>query len=118
MKSRIDYGRLPTEGNNPRTARIDEAPVRRALQLMNREDAGVAKAVASQTEAMEKAVNLIVSRLRAGGRLFFFGAGTSGRLGIMEAAECPPTFNTPPALVRAFMAGGKSSVFRSKEGAE
>ncbi len=67
---------------------------------------------------MERGVKLIVASLKKGGRLFFIGAGTSGRLGILEAAECPPTFNTPPALIQAFMAGGKSSVFRSKEGAE
>jgi N-acetylmuramic acid 6-phosphate etherase len=67
---------------------------------------------------MGKAVRMIVASLRNGGHLFFIGAGTSGRLGVLEAAECPPTFNTPPSLIRAFMAGGKPSVFKSKEGAE
>src|SRR5207237_9805650 len=64
------------------------------------------------------AVNLIVAALRAGGRLFFVGAGTSGRLGVLEAAECPPTFGTPRRLVQAIMAGGRGAVFRSREGAE
>ncbi|MCB4756121.1 MAG: N-acetylmuramic acid 6-phosphate etherase, partial [Elusimicrobia bacterium] len=87
-------------------------------RLINREDAKVSKAVRKQGKNMARAVSVIVGALRRGNRLFFIGAGTSGRLGIMEAAECPPTFNTPPSLVQAFMAGGRSSVFRSKEGAE
>lgn len=76
------------------------------------------RAVQNTLPAIERGVKTIVASLKKGGRLFFIGAGTSGRLGILEAAECPPTFNTPPALIQAFMAGGKSSVFRSKEGAE
>src|SRR5262247_2848001 len=67
---------------------------------------------------MAAAVKLIVASLARGGRLFFVGAGTSGRLGVLEAAECPPTFGTPPRLVQAIMAGGRASVFRSREGAE
>jgi N-acetylmuramic acid 6-phosphate etherase len=114
----INYARLPTEQNNAASRRIGEKSIRAALQLMNREDMSVPRAVAKTIPQMEKAVKLIVASLRNGGRLIFIGAGTSGRLGILEAAECPPTFNTPPSLVRAFMAGGNSSVFRSKEGAE
>lgn len=114
----INYARLPTEQNNAASRRIGEKTVRAALQLINREDANVPRAVGKTLPAMEKAVKLIVSSLRDGGHLIFLGAGTSGRLGILEAAECPSTFNTPPSLVRAFMAGGNSSVFRSKEGAE
>ena len=75
-------------------------------------------AVRRATPAIARAVELIVAALRDGGRLFFVGAGTSGRLGVLEAAECPPTFGTPPRLVQAIMAGGRAAVFRSREGAE
>src|SRR2546422_10870798 len=75
-------------------------------------------AVARVRRQIAAAVDAIVAALAAGGRLFFVGAGTSGRLGVLEAAECPPTFGTPPSLVQAIMAGGRSSVFRSREGAE
>ena len=85
---------------------------------MNREDRRPAEAVRRATPAIARAVDLIVEALRGGGRLFFVGAGTSGRLGVLEAAECPPTFGTPPRLVQAIMAGGRAAVFRSREGAE
>jgi len=114
----IQFGKLPTEANNPLSRRIDRVSILRALQIINKEDAKAARAVRSQLPAIEKGVRLIVNSLRQGGRLFFMGAGTSGRLGVLEAAECPPTFNTPRSWVQAFMAGGRSSVFRSKEGAE
>ncbi len=114
----INYARLPTEQNNAASRRIGEKSIRAALQLMNRTDADVPRAVNKTLPQMEKAVKLIVASLKNGGHLIFLGAGTSGRLGILEAAECPPTFNTPPSLIQAYMAGGKSSVFRSKEGAE
>ncbi len=76
------------------------------------------EAVGRVASAIARAVDLVVEALRAGGRLFFVGAGTSGRLGVLEAAECPPTFGTPPRLVQAIMAGGRAAVFRSREGAE
>lgn len=85
---------------------------------MNREDQRPARAVSRVAPAIARAVDLIVEALRGGGRLFFVGAGTSGRLGVLEAAECPPTFGTPPHLVQAIMAGGRAAVFRSREGAE
>lgn len=118
MPRAIDYSRLPTERVNAASADIDRVSVRRALEILNSEDRTVAGAVRRSLPQLEKAVMLVASSLRNGGRLFFVGAGTSGRLGVMEAAECPPTFNTPPALVQAIMAGGRQSVFRSKEGAE
>ncbi|MBV9080999.1 MAG: N-acetylmuramic acid 6-phosphate etherase [Elusimicrobia bacterium] len=118
MSRTLDYSRLPTERNNAASRDIDRLPVRRILHIINREDRSVALAVRRALPALERAVKLAVAGLRGGGRLFFIGAGTSGRLGVMEAAECPPTFNTPPAMVQAIMAGGKMSVFRSKEGAE
>ena len=86
--------------------------------LMNREDRRAVSAVGRARRQVAAAVDLIVIALRAGGRLFFVGAGTSGRLGVLEAAECPPTFGTPPRLVQAIMAGGRAAVFRSREGAE
>jgi len=116
--SKISYGKLSTEQVNPRTRKIDVLPVEKALELMHREDASVAQAVQREKKHIARAVRLITNSLRQGGRLFFAGAGTSGRLGVIEAAECPPTFNTPPSLVQAVMAGGKQAVFQSKEGAE
>ncbi len=115
---KINYGRLVTEQVNPRTRQIDRVTVEQALLLMAREDAGVPAAVLREKKNIARAVKLIVTELKRGGRLFFAGAGTSGRLGVIEAAECPPTFNTPPSLVQAVMAGGKNAVFHSKEGAE
>src|SRR5437667_2788248 len=85
---------------------------------MNREDRRAVLAVARVGRQIATAVEAIVAALSRGGRLFFVGAGTSGRLGVLEAAECPPTFGTPPRLVQAIMAGGRASVFRSREGAE
>jgi len=91
---------------------------REIATLMNREDRRAVLAVARVARQIADAVQLIVASLRRGGRLFFVGAGTSGRLGVLEAAECPPTFGTPPRLVQAIIAGGRGSVFRSREGAE
>jgi len=114
----MNYGRLPTERANPRTRRLDQLPLPRLLQLMTDEDARMLRAVRSQHASIARAIQLITSSLRSGGRLFFAGAGTSGRLGILEAAECPPTFHTPPSTVQALIAGGPRAVFRSREGAE
>src|SRR5438105_13755281 len=85
---------------------------------MNREDRRAVAAVGRVRRDLAAAVELIVDALRRGGRLVFVGAGTSGRLGVLEAAECPPTFGTRPGLVQAIMAGGRGAVFRSREGAE
>jgi len=87
-------------------------------RLMHREDVRAVHAVGRALPAVARAVEAIVAALSRGGRLFFVGAGTSGRLGVLEAAECPPTFGTPPGLVQAVMAGGRASVFRAREGAE
>lgn len=115
---RMDYAKLPTEQSNPRTRHIHRLSVIKILDLISREDQSVPLAVAKVKPAIARAVSVIVKSLGSGGRLFFAGAGTSGRLGVLEAAECPPTFNTPPSLINAVMAGGRGSVFRSKEGAE
>ncbi len=113
-----DYARLPTEKPNPRTRGIDLKNPLAIVRLINREDARVAKAVGREARNLARAVDVIAKCLGRGGRLVFVGAGTSGRLGVLEAAECPPTFNTGPRQIAAVMAGGKASVFKSKEGAE
>ena len=118
MPSRVRYERLATERVNPRSRHLDRLPPRAIATLMNREDRRAVAAVGRVAPAIAAAVERIVTALSAGGRLFFVGAGTSGRLGVLEAAECPPTFGTPRSLVQAIMAGGRSSVFRSREGAE
>jgi N-acetylmuramic acid 6-phosphate etherase len=113
-----DFARLLTEQRNPRSSRIDALPVDGVLRLIFREDASVARAVAAERRSLARAVELLVRRLRRGGRMVFVGAGTSGRLGVLEAAELPPTFDTPPGLAVAIMAGGPRCVWASKEGAE
>ncbi len=118
MPVRVRCRALPTEQPNPASRRVDLKSPSEIVALINREDARVPAAVGRERARITQAVALIVASLRAGGRLLFIGAGTSGRLGVIEAAECPPTFGTPPSLVRGVMAGGKRSMFRAKEGAE
>ena len=107
-----------TEHRNPRTAQIDLATPDEIVALMNAEDRTVADAVATQREAIANAITVVEGVFRGGGRLFYVGAGTSGRLGILDASECPPTFGTDPELVQGIIAGGPPAVFRSQEGAE
>ena len=114
----MDYSKLPTEMQNPKTRSLDTLSIDRILSLIDQEDRSVPLAVKRVNPAIRRAVRIIVASLKKGGRLFFVGAGTSGRLGVLEAAECPPTFNTPPSLVQAVMAGGRRAVFRSREGVE
>jgi len=109
---------LTTEQRNPASASIDQLTTREIVRLMNREDATVAAAVAAQAEPIATAIDMIVQRMRGGGRLLYLGAGTSGRLGMLDAAECPPTFNTPPELVVGIIAGGAAALTRAIEGAE
>jgi N-acetylmuramic acid 6-phosphate etherase len=118
MAARVRYERLATERTNPRSRRLDRLDARAIATLMNREDRAAVAAVGRVAPALGAAVEIVVAALARGGRLFFVGAGTSGRLGVLEAAECPPTFGTRPGLVQAIMAGGRSAVFRSREGAE
>ncbi|MGH7306199.1 MAG: N-acetylmuramic acid 6-phosphate etherase [Candidatus Rokuibacteriota bacterium] len=118
MASRIRYARLATERANPASRALDLLSPRAIAALMNREDLRAARAVGRVGVEIAAAVSVIVASLRRDGRLFFAGAGTSGRLGVLEAAECPPTFGTPPRLVQAIMAGGRAAVFSSREGAE
>ena len=107
-----------TESYNPRTEQIDRISVSEALRLINDEDQRVAKAVKQSLHEIQRAVEGTVSRLRKGGRLFYVGAGTSGRLGVLDAVECVPTFSTPPEMVQAVIAGGINALIQSIEGAE
>ncbi len=110
--------RLTTESRNPRTREIDLAPTERILEMMNDEDRGVADAVRRAIPEVARAVDLVADAFARGGRLFYIGAGTSGRLGILDASECPPTFGVGPELVQGIIAGGRETVFRSREGVE
>ncbi len=107
-----------TEAANPRSREIDRASTEEILELMNSEDARVAAAVRAEIPRIAKALDAIVERWERGGRLFYAGAGTSGRLGVLDAAECPPTFGTPPHRVQALIAGGKDALLQAVEGAE
>jgi N-acetylmuramic acid 6-phosphate etherase len=110
--------RLTTEQRNPASAAIDRMSALELVRLMNAEDARVAEAVGIEVGSIARAVETIAGRLRAGGRLIFMGAGTSGRLGVLDASECPPTFSTPPEMVVGLIAGGYAALTRSIEGAE
>jgi N-acetylmuramic acid 6-phosphate etherase len=109
---------LQTEARNPASTRLDELTPLEIVRLMNAEDARVIPAVASQEEAIARAITVIADRLRDGGRLIYVGAGTSGRLGVLDATECPPTFNSPPGQVVGVIAGGPPALTRAVEGAE
>jgi N-acetylmuramic acid 6-phosphate etherase len=109
---------LQTEARNPASTRLDEMSALEIVRLMNAEDARVAPAVAGQAEALARAIEVITERLRAGGRLIYVGAGTSGRLGVLDASECPPTFNAAPGQVIGVIAGGPEALTRAIEGAE
>lgn len=109
---------LATEQRNPLSVGMDEMSVLEILSLINSEDAKVAEAVEAEIPYIAAVVEEIVERFKLGGRLFYVGAGTSGRMGIIDAAECPPTFGTPPERVQAIIAGGNKAVFQSQEGAE
>jgi len=110
--------KLTTEARNPASERIDCLSALEIARLMNAEDAKVAEAVGHEAAVIARAIEAVAERLRQGGRLIYFGAGTSGRLGVLDAAECPPTFNTRPEQVLGLIAGGPSAMFRAVEGAE
>ena len=114
----IDWTKLTTEQQNPKTKAIDEASALEIVKLINAEDQTVPKAVKKILPDISRAIIVIANRLSHGGRLFYIGSGTSGRLGILDASECPPTYNTPPELVQGIIAGGTPAVFRAQEGAE
>lgn len=109
---------LVTEQPNPRAERIDQATTEELLTIINAEDRTVADAVAAEIPAIAAAVDAITARFEKGGRLIYTGSGTSGRLGVLDAAECPPTYGVAPGRVAALIAGGPSAILRAKEGAE
>jgi N-acetylmuramic acid 6-phosphate etherase len=113
-----DLSALTTEASNPQTEQLDAMSVEDLLTVMNAEDRRVPEVVASQIPQIARAVELAVAALRSGGRLVYLGAGTSGRLGVLDAAECPPTFGTDPSAVVGLLAGGEAAMFRAVEGAE
>jgi N-acetylmuramic acid 6-phosphate etherase len=111
-------GHLLTEQRNPRSHALDALSIAAAFDLMNAEDATIPAAVAKAKKQIVQAVRCVTEAWRRGGRLIYVGAGTSGRLGVLDAAECPPTFRSDPKMVRGVIAGGKKALWRSVEGAE
>ena len=107
-----------TEQRNPRSQRIDQLATLEIVDLINAEDRMVAVAVGEEREAIAKCIDLVVDCFRKGGRLFYVGAGTSGRLGVLDASEMPPTYGTDPEMVQGIIAGGYSALVRAQEGAE
>ena len=114
----IALEKLTTEQRNPATEHIDELPTLDMVALMNAEDKKVAEAVEKILPQIARAIDLIAEKLQKGGHLFYMGAGTSGRLGILDAVECPPTYGTDYELVQGLIAGGATAIFQAKEGAE
>ena len=115
---RDDYDKLRTEGRNPRSIDIDKMSTIDMLKVINDEDRGVAEAVGTQLTEIAAAVDMIADALRGGGHLIYVGAGTSGRLGVVDASECPPTYGVDRSLVRGIIAGGEDAMFRAAEGFE
>jgi N-acetylmuramic acid 6-phosphate etherase len=113
-----EISKLSTEQRNPNSMDIDARSTLEILKIINEEDKKVPLAVEKELPYIEKAVEVIVKSLKKGGRLIYFGAGTSGRLGVVDASECPPTFGTPFGLISGYIAGGKEAMFRAQEGAE
>jgi N-acetylmuramic acid 6-phosphate etherase len=120
MRSSVSapWAALPTESRNARSARLDRLSTPKVVALLLDEDVRAVAAAARQKASIARAAVLVAEALGRGGRIVFLGAGTSGRLGILEAAECPPTFGTDPDQIRGVMAGGEDAVFRAVEGAE
>jgi N-acetylmuramic acid 6-phosphate etherase len=113
-----DRSKLTTEKRSARSRGLDRRTTLQIVDIINAEDSKVARAVRRQRREIARAVDVIVGRLGRGGRLFYVGAGTSGRLGVLDAAECPPTYGTPPSMVQGIVAGGRRALVRSVEGAE
>jgi len=117
-QSTTNHQRALTEARHPATEKIDALPTLDMLRLINAEDARVPQAIAVELPRIAEAIDRIAERMKAGGRLIYVGAGTSGRLGVLDASECPPTFNTPPELVVGIIAGGERALTHAIEGAE
>jgi N-acetylmuramic acid 6-phosphate etherase len=118
MPHRSKWQSLPTEAINPLSLGVDKTPTAEIVDLMVSEDRKVVAAVQKERERIAHGVEIISSAVKKGGRIILVGAGTSGRLGVVEAAEMPPTFGTSPTMVQAIMAGGQSAVFKAREGVE
>jgi N-acetylmuramic acid 6-phosphate etherase len=118
MPTQSKWQFLPTEAINPISLAVDKAAVPEIIDMIINEDRKVVAAVQKEKQRIAHGVEIITQSLRKGGRVIFVGAGTSGRLGVVEASEMPPTFGTSPTLVQAIMAGGQEAVFRAKEGVE
>jgi len=118
MPTHSKWQSLPTEQINPASLAVDKTPVRDIIEMMVNEDRKVVAAVQKEKEKIAHGIEIIAQALRKGGRVIFVGAGTSGRLGVVEASEMPPTFGTPARVVQAIMAGGQEAVFKSREGVE
>jgi N-acetylmuramic acid 6-phosphate etherase len=117
-KKLIDRSGLLTERRLAASGNLDRISIARALRIMNREDAAAVKAVAKVRAEVARAVEMAAAALKGGGRIVYVGAGTSGRLGVLDAAECPPTFSSDPKKIIGIIAGGQGAMFRSREGAE
>lgn len=113
-----EISKLSTEQKNPNSINIDKLPTREILEIINNEDKIVPAAVEEEIPYIAEAVDLIVNAIKNGGKLYYFGAGTSGRLGVVDASECPPTFGAPYDMINGYIAGGKEAMFRAQEGAE
>lgn len=114
----MDLSRLTTERRNPASAHIDSCTTLEMVTIMQQEDSKIASAIEKILPEIARAIDATSQRLENGGRLFYLGAGTSGRLGILDASECPPTYGTDPELVQGLIAGGIPAIFRAQEGAE
>ncbi|MEY9979298.1 N-acetylmuramic acid 6-phosphate etherase [Lysinibacillus sp. RC79] len=110
--------KLTTEGYHPQSANLDLMSIAEIVQLMNEDDVKIPLAIAKVLPEIEQAIEVVIHALKNGGRLFYVGAGTSGRIGLLDAVECPPTFSTSPKLVQAILAGGSDAVMVAIEGAE
>lgn len=113
-----ELSKITTEQRNPHSMDIDSRSTEEILKIINEEDKTVPYAVEKELPYITQAVEMIVKALKNGGRLLYFGAGTSGRLGVVDASECPPTFGTPYGMIEGYIAGGKEAMFRAQEGAE
>ena len=118
LESMQDRGHLMTELRNPRSERIDRVSIGEAFDIVNAEDATIAQAVADAKPEVCQAIELVVESFETGGRLIYVGAGTSGRLGVLDASECPPTFLSDPSMVHGVIAGGYTALRKAIEGAE
>src|SRR6476661_6550009 len=118
MKNLEERGHLLTEQVNTNSENLDQLSSIELVDLFNREDAQTLSAIARARKQLAEAIDIAAESLRQGGRLFYVGAGTSGRLGVLDASECPPTFCTPPEMVQGIIAGGQRALWEAVEGAE